>query len=77
MNDHFQILFELLESDLPEVSGRVAAPITSELRQRMARFAAGESAEDERTEIKKMLLEKPELTSVLANEVRALRQPDQ
>lgn len=73
MNDNFQILFELLEDPVQEVAGRAATPVPSELRERIARFAAGTCTEDERDQMKKLLREKPDLIPVLAAETRALR----
>lgn len=75
VNDDFQILFGLLDHD--EVTGRGTATISSELREKVTRFAAGNCTEDERNQIKQLLIEKPELIPVLANEARALRQSDQ
>lgn len=73
MNDDFQILFELLEGPAQEVTGRIAATLPADLREKIARFAAGKSSEEERDEMKKLLREQPDLVSVLATEVRALR----
>lgn len=73
MNDDFQILFELLEDPAQEVTGRIAAALPADLREKVARFAAGKSSEEERDEMKKLLREQPDLASVLATEVRALR----
>jgi hypothetical protein len=77
VTDDFRLLFDLIEPRPPEVGGRVALAISSELRAKIARFAAGKSNEDERTEMKRTLREKPELIPALADEVRALRQSDQ
>lgn len=73
MNDNFQILFELLEGPVQEVTGRAATAVPSELREKIARFAAGTCTEDERDQMKKLLREKPDLIPVLAAETRALR----
>ena len=73
MNDDFQILFELLEDPAQEVTGRIAAALPADLREKVSRFAAGKSSEEERDEMKKLLREQPDLASVLASEVRALR----
>ena len=74
MNDNFQILFELLEGPIQEVTGRAATTaVSSELREKIARFAAGTCSEDEREQMKKLLREKPDLIPVLAAETRALR----
>ncbi|MEY2557713.1 MAG: hypothetical protein QOE34_1138 [Verrucomicrobiota bacterium] len=71
MNDDFQILFELLESQ--EVSGRSAATVSSDLREKIAKFAAGTCNEEEREQMKKMLREQPDLIPALVTEIRALR----
>ena len=73
MTDNFQLLFQLLESDRLEVTGRTAPSVTPELRKKIAKFAAGESTEAEREEIKGLLGQKPELIPVLAQEAKALR----
>ena len=73
MNDNFQILFELLEDPRQEVSGRIAAAVPSELREKIARFAAGTCSEEEREEMKKWLREKPDLIPVLVAETQTLR----
>jgi hypothetical protein len=75
VNDDFQILFELLEDPAQEVTGRIAATLPADLREKVARFAAGKCSEEERDEMKKLLREQPDLASVLATEVRALRPP--
>ena len=73
MNEDFQILFELLEGRAQEVTGRAAAMVPSELRETIARFAAGTCSEEEREQMKKLLREKPDLIPVLVTETRALR----
>jgi hypothetical protein len=74
VNNDFQILFELLEGPPREVTGRAAITVPSELRERIARFAAGTCSEGEREQMKTMLREKPDLIPVLVTETRALRQ---
>ena len=73
MNNDFQILFELLEGRPQEVTGRAAAMVPSELREKIARFAAGRCSDEEREQMKKLLREKPDLIPVLVAETRALR----
>jgi hypothetical protein len=73
VNDDFQILFELLEGGAQEVSGRAAATVSSDLREKIAKFAAGSCNEEERDQMKKMLREQPDLIPVLVTEIRALR----
>ena len=77
MNDDFQILFELLEGPAREVSGRVATTVPSELREKIARFAAGTCSEEERDQMKQLLRNKPDLIPVLVAEARALRPSDE
>jgi hypothetical protein len=77
VNDDFQILFELLEGRAQEVTGRAAATVPSELREKIARFAAGTCSEEERDQMKKLLREKPDLIPVLVTEARALRPSDE
>jgi hypothetical protein len=73
VNDDFQILFELLEGGAQEVSGRAAAAISSDLREKIAKFAVGTCNEEERDQMKKLLREQPDLIPVLVTETRALR----
>ena len=73
MNDDFQILFEILEGPAQEVMGRAATMVPAELREKIARFAAGTCSEEEREQMKKLLREKPDLIPVLVTETRALR----
>ena len=75
MNDDFKILLEFFAGDAQEVTGRTAAMIPAELREKIARFANGKSTEDERTEMKKMFQEQPDLIPVLVMETKAIRQP--
>jgi hypothetical protein len=76
VNDDFQILFELLEGGVQEVSGRAAATVSSDLREKVAKFAAGTCNEEERDQMKKLLREQPDLIPVLVTEIRALRPAD-
>ena len=66
-------MFELLEDRVQEVAGRAASKVSIELRERIARFAAGICPEEERDQMKKMLWENPDLIPVLVLETRALR----
>ena len=76
MNDNFQILFELLEGR-DEVSGRAATTVPAELREKIAKFAAGTCSEEERDQMKQLLRKKPDLIPVLVMEARALRPSDE
>jgi len=76
VNDDFKILFELLDGDVHEVAGRAVATVPSELRDRIAKFAAGQCSEEEREQIKKLLREQPDLIPLLVNEIHALRPTD-
>ena len=75
MNDDFKILFEFFDGDAREVAGRAAATITTELREKIAKFAGGKCTEKERDEMKRLLQEKPELIPALVSETKAIRQP--
>ena len=77
VNNDFQLLFELLEGRDQEVTGRAATRVPAELREKIARFAAGTCSEEERDQMKKLLREKPDLIPVLVTETRALRQSDE
>ncbi|MDP9003692.1 MAG: hypothetical protein M3N12_02760 [Verrucomicrobiota bacterium] len=76
MNDDFKILFELLDGGVHEVAGRAVATVPTELRDRIAKFAAGQSSEEEREKIKKLLREQPDLIPLLVSEIHALRPTD-
>ncbi|HVF71803.1 MAG TPA: hypothetical protein VM940_09345 [Chthoniobacterales bacterium] len=75
MNDDFKTLLEFFDGDAREVAGRTGAAIPAELREKIARFAHGKCSEEERTEMKKLLQEHPELISALVTETKAIRQP--
>jgi hypothetical protein len=77
VNDDLKILFEILEGRDQEVTGRVAIAAPAELREKIARFAAGKCSEEERDQMKKLLRGKPDLIPVLVTEARALRQSDE
>jgi len=77
VNDDFKILFEILGARDREVTGSGARTVPAELREKIARFAAGKCSEEERDQMKKLLREKPDLIPVLVAETRALRQSDQ
>ena len=74
MNDDFKILLEFFDGEAGEVAGRAAETIPNDLRERIARFASGQSTEEERVEMKKLLQEKPQLIPALVSETKALRQ---
>jgi hypothetical protein len=75
VNDDFKILLEFFDGDVQEVAGRSAAPIPTELREKIAKFASGKCTEEERVEMKKLLQEQPQLIPSLVTETKALRQP--
>lgn len=74
MNDDFKILLEFFDGDAREVAGRTAEALPTELRDRIARFASGKCTEEERSEMKKLLQEQPQLIPALVSETKALRQ---
>jgi hypothetical protein len=74
VNDDFKILLEFFDGDVQEVAGRAAPAIPRELQERIAKFASGKCTEEERTEMKKLLQEKPHLIPALVTETKALRQ---
>jgi len=74
VNDDFKILLEFFAGDAPEVAGRIAATLPTELREKIAKFASGKCTEEERVEMKKLLQEQPELIPTLVTETKALRQ---
>jgi len=77
VNDDFQILFELLEGR-DEVAGRAAATtVPAELREKIAKFAAGTCSEEERDQMKQLLRNKPDLIPVLVAATQALRPSDE
>ena len=74
MTDDFKILLEFFDGDAREVAGRTAEPLPTELREKIARFASGKCTEEERSEMKRLLQEKPQLIPALVSETQALRQ---
>lgn len=73
MNDDFKILLEFFDGEVPEVAGRAAEAIPTELRAKIAKFASGKCTEEERVEMKKLLQEQPDLIPALVTETKALR----
>jgi hypothetical protein len=74
VNDDFKILLEFFAGDVQEVSGREAATLSTDLRDKIAKFASGKCTEEERVEMKKLLQEQPQLIATLVTETKALRQ---
>jgi hypothetical protein len=72
VNDDFKVLFELLETH-QEVAGRAATTVPADVREKIARFAAGTCSDQEREQMKKLLREQPDLIPLLVAETRALR----
>lgn len=75
--DDVQILFDILAEPDQEVTGHAAPRVSAQLQEKIARFAAGTCSEKERDEMKKMLLQRPELIPVLVTETRDLRQSEE
>jgi hypothetical protein len=73
VTDDFKILLEFLDGDVQEVAGRSAVAVPAELKEKIARFASGKCTEEERVEMKKLLLEQPDLIPMLVAETKALR----
>ena len=77
MTDDFKILLEFLDGDVQEVAGRSAVAVPAEVKEKIARFASGKCTEEERVEMKKLLLEQPDLIPTLVAETKALRDPSE
>ena len=77
MTDDFKILLEFLDGDVQEVAGRSAMAVPAEVKEKIARFASGKCTEEERVEMKKLLLEQPDLIPTLVAETKALRDPSE
>jgi len=75
VNDDFKILLEFFDGDAREVAGRSAPVISPELQERIGKFASGKCTEEERSEMKQLLQEQPNLIPALVTETKALRQP--
>jgi len=75
VTDDFKILLEFFAGDVDEVAGRNAPAIPAELRDKIAKFASGNCTDEERTEMKKLLQERPQLVPALVAETKAIRQP--
>ncbi len=74
MSNDFDVLFAFYKDREQEVAGRSGAAVSSELREKITRFAAGQSTEDERAEMKRVLQDETALIPVLVSEVEAIRQ---
>ena len=77
VNDDFDVLFGFFKDHEHEVAGRSAPVIPPDLREKISRFAAGQSTEEERAEMKRVLQEEPALIPVLVGEVEAMRRGEQ
>ena len=73
MNDDFKILLEFFDGDAREVAGRTTEALPAELREKIVKFASGKCTEEERTEMKKLLQEQPQLIPALVSETKSLR----
>ncbi|PZR75699.1 MAG: hypothetical protein DLM73_04760 [Chthoniobacterales bacterium] len=76
MDDDFKILLEFFDAESQEVGGRAAATISPDLREMIAKVAAGDCTETERAEVKKLLQEQPHLIPILVTETTSLRPSD-
>ncbi len=74
VNDDFDKLFRFYERHRAEVAGREVATVSADVREKLVRFAEGHCTEEERSEVKQLLLGKPELIPLLVDEIIALRQ---
>jgi hypothetical protein len=74
VNDDFKILLEFFDGDAREVAGRTTEALPNDLREKIARFASGKCTEEERSEMKRLLQEQPQLIPALVSETKALRQ---
>jgi hypothetical protein len=72
--DDFSLLFELLEYSAKEVVGRAAPTISPELREKLAKLAAGRCNDQERYELLTLLEQQPDLIPALVKEVKSLRE---
>jgi hypothetical protein len=75
MTDDFTIVFELLERHISEVGGRAAPNISPEIREKLAKLAAGMCNQNQRPELIRLLTERSDLLPTLAREVKKLRPP--
>ena len=75
--DDFQILFEILGDSDQEVTGHAVTTVPAELREKIAKFAAGKCSEEEREQMKELLRKKSDLIPLLVTETRALRRSDE
>lgn len=74
VSNDFNVLFAFFGDREQEVAGRATPSVSSELREKISRFAAGQSSESERAEVKKVLHEEPALIAMLVSDVEAIRQ---
>ena len=73
MTDDFSILFELLEYEGAEVAGRGSLTISRDIREELAKLAAGKCSDKERRDLLSVLNEHPEFISELVREIKRLR----
>ena len=73
MNNTFQILAGFLEKYAEDVEGRSDGEVPAEARERLRRFARGETPEADRIELLNALRTNPQWVAVLAEEVKTLR----
>jgi hypothetical protein len=73
MTADFTIVFELLERHISEVGGRAALNISSEIREKLVKLAAGMCNENQRQELIRLLTERSDLLPVLAQEIKKMR----
>jgi hypothetical protein len=74
MSAPFKLLFDFLRGFEPEVSGRGAMPVPPEWREKMRKFAAGTLDDKEQEKLREALEANPAWVTILALEVKALRQ---
>jgi hypothetical protein len=73
MTDDFSILFELLEYERAEVAGHASSTISRDIRENLAKLAAGQCNDKERRDLLRVLNEQPEFISELVREIKRLR----
>jgi hypothetical protein len=73
MTHDFSILFELLEYERAEVAGRASSTISRDIREKLAKLAAGQCNDKERRDLLRVLNEQPESISELVREIKRLR----
>ena len=74
MNDDFATLFALLQHSAGEVAGHGSTSISRQIREELAKLAAGRCNNEERAKLISLLKQQPDLVPAFADEIKNLRE---